>query len=77
MEFSKEELKLLEIYLLGELDAQRYEPDGIDKDLERLYHKIKAQTNLEFEVHEIMGRLKGLAVDDGNDAVVQTIKSLP
>ena len=60
MEFTKEELKLLEVYLLSELDTQRYEPDGIDKDLEKLYYKVKAQTNLEFEVHEIMNKLKGV-----------------
>ena len=60
MEFTKEELKLLELYLLSELDTQRYEPDGIDKDLEKLYYKVKAQTNLEFEVHEIMNKLKGV-----------------
>lgn len=58
MEFTKEELKLLEIYLLSELDTQRYEPDGIDKDIENLYYKVKAQTNLEFEVHQIMNKLK-------------------
>lgn len=58
MEFTKEELKLLEIYLLSELDTQRYEPDGIDKDLEKLYAKVKSQTNLKFEVHEIMEKLK-------------------
>ena len=60
MEFSKEELKLLEIYLLSELDSQRYEPDGIDKDLEKLYYKVKKQTNLDFEVHEIMNKLNGV-----------------
>ena len=60
MEFTKEELKLLELYLLSELDTQRYEPDGIDKDLEKLYYKVKEQTNLEFEVHEIMNKLKGV-----------------
>ena len=58
MEFSKDELKLLEIYLLSELDTQRYEPDGIDEDLEKLYYKVKAKTNLEFEVHSIMEHLK-------------------
>jgi hypothetical protein len=41
MELTKEELKLLEYYLLCELDTQRYEPDGIDEDLEKLYYKIK------------------------------------
>lgn len=58
MEFSKDELKLLEIYLLSELDTQRYEPDGIDEELEKLYYKVKAKTNLEFEVHSIMEHLK-------------------
>lgn len=58
MEFSKDELKLLEIYLLSELDTQRYEPDGMDEDLEKLYYKVKAKTNLEFEVHSIMEHLK-------------------
>ena len=58
MEFTKDELKLLEIYLLSELDTQRYEPDGIDEELEKLYYKVKAQTNLEFEVHSIMEHLK-------------------
>jgi len=41
MELTKEELKLLEYYLLCELDTQRYEPDGIDEDLEKLYYKIQ------------------------------------
>jgi hypothetical protein len=41
MELTKEELKLLKYYLLCELDIQRYEPDGIDEDLEKLYYKIK------------------------------------
>lgn len=58
MEFTKEELELLEIYLLSELDTQRYKPDGIDKALEKLYYKVKAQTNLKFEVHTIMEHLK-------------------
>ncbi len=60
MEFTKEELELLEIYLLSELDTQRYEPDGIDKDLEKLYYKITAHTHLGFEVHQIMNKLKGV-----------------
>jgi hypothetical protein len=30
-----------ETYLLSELDSQRYEPDGMDKDLENLYYKVK------------------------------------
>lgn len=58
MEFTPEELKLLELYLLCELDTQRYEVDGIDKNLENLYYKVKAKTNLEFEVHSIMEHLK-------------------
>lgn len=60
MEFTKEELELLEIYLLSELDTQRYEPDGIDKDLEKLYNKVKEHTHLEFEVKQIMNKLKGV-----------------
>lgn len=58
MEFTKEELELLEIYLLSELDTQRYEPDGIDKDLEKLYDKVRDYNNLEFEVKQIMDKLK-------------------
>ena len=58
MEFTKEELKLIETYLLSELDSQRYEPDGMDKDLEKLYYKVKEHTSLEFQVHEIMEKLK-------------------
>lgn len=58
MEFTKEELKMLELYLLSELDTQRYEPDGMDKDLENLYYKVKEHTSLEFQVHEIMEKLK-------------------
>jgi len=58
MEFTKEELKLLEIYLLSELDTQRYEPVGIDEDLKKLYEKVKEHTHLEFEVHQIMNKLK-------------------
>lgn len=58
MEFTKEELNLLETYLLSELDSQRYEPNGMDKELENLYYKIKSQTSLEFQVHEIMEKLK-------------------
>lgn len=60
MEFTKEELELLEIYLLSELDTQRYEPDGIDKDLEKLYEKVRDYNNLEFEVKQIMNKLKGI-----------------
>ena len=60
MEFTKEELELLEIYLLSELDTQRYEPDGIDKDLEKLYNKVRDFNNLEFEVKQIMNKLKGV-----------------
>ena len=45
MEFTEEELQLLEYYLLCELDTQRYEPDGIDEDLEKLYYKIKGIRN--------------------------------
>lgn len=60
MEFTSEELKLLELYLLSELDTQRYEPDGIDEELEKLYYKIKAKTNLKFEVHSIIEHLKNL-----------------
>lgn len=41
MELTKEELELLEYYLLCELDTQRYEPGGTDEDLEKLYFKIK------------------------------------
>ena len=58
MEFTKEELELLETYLLSELDSQRYEQNGIDKDLEKLYYKVKEHTSLEFQVHEIMEKLK-------------------
>lgn len=60
MEFTKEELKMLELYLLSELDTQRYEPDGIDKDLEKLYNKVRDYNNLGFEVHQIMNKLKGV-----------------
>lgn len=60
MEFTKEELELLEIYLLSELDTQRYEPDGIDKDLKKLYEKVRDFNNLEFEVKQIMNKLKGV-----------------
>lgn len=60
MEFTKEELKMLELYLLCELDTQRYEPDGIDKDLEKLYNKVRDYNNLESEVHQIMNKLKGI-----------------
>ena len=60
MEFTKEELKLIEYYLLCELDTQRYEPDGIDEDLKKLYEKIRDNNHLEFEVHEIMNKLKGV-----------------
>lgn len=45
MDFTPEELKLLEYYLLCELDTQRYEPDGIDEELEQLYYKIKGIRN--------------------------------
>ena len=41
MEFSEEELKLLEHYVLCELDTQRYEPDGIDEELENIYIKLR------------------------------------
>lgn len=58
MEFTKEELKLLEIYLLSELDTQRYEPDGIDEDLTKIYEKVRDYNNLGFEVHQIMEKLK-------------------
>lgn len=58
MEFSKEELKLIEYYFLCELDTQRYEPDGIDDDLKKLYEKIRDNNHLEFEVHQIMDKLK-------------------
>ncbi len=58
MDFTKEELDLLEIYLLSELDTQRYEPDGIDEDLVNLYNKVKEHTHLGFEVHQIMNKLK-------------------
>lgn len=58
MEFTKEELKMLELYLLSELDTQRYEPVGIDKDLEKLYDKVRDYNNLEFEVKQIMNKLK-------------------
>ena len=60
MEFTKEELKLIEYYFLCELDTQRYEPDGIDKDLEKLYNKVRDYNNLESEVHQIMNKLKGV-----------------
>lgn len=43
MEFTSEELKLLELYLLSELDTQRYEPDGIDEELEKLYLQNKGK----------------------------------
>ena len=58
MEFTEEELKLIEYYLLCELDTQRYEPDGIDEDLEKLYAKIRDNNNLAFQVHSIMEHLK-------------------
>lgn len=58
MEFTKEELKMLELYLLSELDTQRYEPDGIDEDIKKLYEKIRDFNNLGFEVHYIMNKLK-------------------
>ena len=58
MEFTEEELQLLEHYLLCELDTQRYEPDGIDEDLEELYAKIRDNNNLAFQVHSIMEHLK-------------------
>ena len=58
MEFTKEELELLEMYLLDALDGQRYEPEGIDKDTEKLYYKIKEQINLPIQIHEIMEKLK-------------------
>ena len=58
MEFTKEELKLIEYYLLCELDTQRYEPDGIDDDLKKLYEKVRDFNHLETEVHEIMNKLK-------------------
>lgn len=51
---------MLELYLLSELDTQRYEPDGIDKDLEKLYEKVRDYNNLEFEVKQIMNKLKGV-----------------
>ena len=60
MEFTKEELKLIEYYFLCELDTQRYEPDGIDEDLKKLYEKVRDYNNLEFEVHQIMNKLKGV-----------------
>jgi hypothetical protein len=58
MEFTPEELKLLELYLLCELDTQRYEVDGIDKNLEELYAKIRDHNNLTLQVHSIMEHLK-------------------
>ena len=58
MEFTKEEMELLEMYLLDALDCQRYEPEGIDKDTEKLYYKIKEQINLPNQVHEIIEKLK-------------------
>lgn len=60
MEFTKEELKLIEYYFLCELDTQRYEPDGIDEDLKKLYEKVRDYNNLEFEVKQIMNKLKGV-----------------
>ena len=57
MEFTKEELQLLEHYLLCELDTQRYEPDGIDEDLVKIYEKLRDNNHLEFEVHQIMDKL--------------------
>lgn len=60
MEFTKEELKMLELYLLSELDTQRYEPDGIDEDLKKLYEKVRNYNNLEFEVKQIMNKLNGV-----------------
>lgn len=60
MEFTKEELKFIEYYFLCELDTQRYEPDGIDEDLKKLYEKVRDFNNLESEVHQIMNKLKGI-----------------
>ena len=50
---------MLELYLLSELDTQRYEPDGIDEDIKKLYEKVRDFNNLEFEVKQIMNKLKG------------------
>ena len=58
MEFTKEELQLLEHYLLCELDTQRYEPDGIDEDLVKIYEKLRDNNHLEFEVKQIMKKLE-------------------
>jgi len=58
MEFTLEELKLIELYLLSELDIQRYETEGIDNNLDKLYVKIREHNNLSLQVHSIMEHLK-------------------
>ena len=45
VEFTKDELDLLEMILLSELDTQRYEEHGEDPDTVKLYEKIKEHNN--------------------------------